>query len=158
MSNRAATLKKSAAPPATKRRPSRAAQAAEAELLASEQFWAAYRKWHQTADTIPKRRAYIRRVCRRIAAEFRPEQIILFGSYAYGKPTLESDVDLLVVMPYEGSHFQQARTIRRRLNLALPMDMLVYTPEELAYRLEIGDCFMQEIVEQGKVIYEANHT
>ena len=157
MSNRAATLKKSAAPPATKRPPSRAAQAAAAERLASEQFWAAYRAWHQTADSIRKQRAYNWRVCRRIAAEFQPEQIILFGSYADGRPTLESDVDLLVVMPFAGGQFHQAHKITQRLNLALPLDLLVYTPERWQYRLEIGDRFIREIIEQGKVRYEAPH-
>ncbi len=135
----------------------RAAKAAEAQRLADEQFWAGYRAWHETANSTAKRRAYIRRVCQRIAAEFKPEKIILFGSYAYGKPTLESDVDLLVVMPYEGGRFMQAHKITQRLSLALPLDLLVYTPERLQYRLEIGDSFMREIVARGKVMYEANH-
>jgi predicted nucleotidyltransferase len=139
------------------RRQGRAAKAAEAERLDSEKFWAAYREWHQGADSTAKRRAYIRKMCRRIAEEFKPEKIILFGSYAYGKPTMESDVDLLVVMPFEGGHFMQAHKITRRLNLALPLDLLVYTPEQLQYRLEIGDSFMREIVERGKVMYEAPH-
>jgi uncharacterized protein len=130
---------------------------AEAERLAAEEYSAAYRTWHEIADTIPKRRAYIRQMCRRIAEAFKPERIILFGSYAYGKPTLESDVDLLVVMPYEGGGFEQAHKITWQLKLSLPLDLLVYTPERLRYRLEIGDSFMQEIVEQGRVMYEANH-
>ena len=144
--------------PVVKVRPSsRAAQAAEAERLAGEQFWAAYREWHETADSLPKRRAYIRRMCHRIAEAFQPEKIILFGSYAYGQPTLESDVDLLVVMPFEGSYFQQASRIRQQLTLALPLDLLVRTPEQVRYRLEIGDSFMREIIESGKVMYEAHH-
>lgn len=155
MNKHAVTLTVSRAKPPIKMRKTRAA---EAERLAAEQFGAAYRAWHETANTLPKRRAYIRQMCRRIAEAFRPERIILFGSYAYGQPTLESDVDLLVVMPYEGSRFEQAQKIRRRLNLALPLDLLVYTPERLRYRLEIGDSFMHEIVKGGKVMYEANHT
>jgi predicted nucleotidyltransferase len=139
------------------RRQARAAKAAEAERLDSEKFWAAYDEWHQIADSTAKRRAYIRKMCRRIAEKFKPEKIILFGSYAYGKPTLESDVDLLVVMPFEDSPFHQAHKIRRRLNLALPMDLLIYTPAEIQYRLEIGDSFVREIVERGKVMYEAPH-
>ncbi len=139
------------------RRQARAAKVAEAERLDSEQFWAAYREWHQSADSTAKRRAYIRKMCRRIAEEFKPEKIILFGSYAYGKPTLESDVDLLVVMPYEDSPFHQAHRISQRLKLALPLDLLVYSPEQLQYRLEIGDSFIREIIERGKVMYEAAH-
>lgn len=117
----------------------------------------AFRVWRESFATPAKRRAYIEDVCRRIAEEFKPEKIILFGSHAYGQPTPESDLDLLVVMPYEGSYFQQATTIRRRLGLMTPMDLLVRTPEELQYRLEIGDRFMREIVEHGKVMYEAPH-
>ncbi len=147
-----------AAPALNGRRQSRAARAAEAERRASEQFWAAFRAWHETADSLPKRRAYIRKICRRIAEEFKPERIILFGSYAYGKPTLESDVDLLVVMPFEGSYFQQAGKIRQQLELVLPLDLLVRTAEQVQYRLAIGDSFMREIIERGKVMYEAHHT
>ena len=139
------------------RREARAAKIAEAERLAYERFLAAYNEWHQTADSIPKRRAYIRKMCRRIAEEFKPEKIILFGSYAYGKPTMESDVDLAVVMEFEGGQAPQAHKITQRLNLPLPLDLLVYTPEQWRYRLEIGDRFIQEIAEQGKVMHEAAH-
>jgi predicted nucleotidyltransferase len=159
MSKQAAALKTASQVPTplAGRPKSRAAKAAEAQRLAAERFWAAYREWHETADSLPKRRAYIRRMCRRIAEEFKPEKIILFGSYAYGKPTMESDVDLLVVMEFEGGQFHQAHKITQRLSLALPLDLLVYTPERLQYRLEIGDRFIREIVEQGKVMYEATH-
>ncbi|MGH9767265.1 MAG: nucleotidyltransferase domain-containing protein [Blastocatellia bacterium] len=117
----------------------------------------AFRVWRESFETPAKRRTYIEDVCRRIAEEFKPEKIILFGSHAYGKPTPESDLDLLVVMPYEGSYFQQAMIIRRRLGLVTPMDLLVLTSEDLRYRLDIGDRFMREIVERGKVMYEATH-
>ncbi|MGH9845654.1 MAG: nucleotidyltransferase domain-containing protein [Blastocatellia bacterium] len=159
MSKQATTLKTAsqASASANGRPQSRAAKAAEIERLAAEQFWAAYREWHETANSLPKRRAYIRRMCRRIAEEFNPEKIILFGSYAYGKPTMESDVDLLVVMEFEGGHFHQSHKITQRLSLALPLDLLVYTPEQLQYRLEIGDRFIREIIEQGKVMYEATN-
>jgi predicted nucleotidyltransferase len=117
----------------------------------------AFRIWRESFETSAKRQAYIEDVCRRIAEEFKPEKIILFGSHAYGKPTPDSDLDLLVVMPYEDSYFQQAMKIRRRLGLVTPMDLLVRTRAELQYRLDIGDRFMREIVERGKVMYEATH-
>lgn len=122
-----------------------------------EKWMQEYQKWKQSHETPAKRRAYIRNLCRRIAEEFKPEKIILFGSHAYGKPTPESDVDLMVVMPYEGSHFQQATKISRYLRLPIPMDLLVHTPEYIRYRLEIGDRFIQEILDKGKVLYEAPH-
>ncbi len=117
----------------------------------------AYRVWRESFTTPAKRQAYIAEVCRRIAEEFKPEKIILFGSHAYGEPTPESNLDLLVVMPYEESYFQQAAKISQRLGLVTPMDLLVRTPEELQYRLDIGDRLMREIVERGKVTYEAPH-
>jgi uncharacterized protein len=118
-------------------------------------FWQGYDEWQPIKGNPAKRRAYIKKLCRRIAEEFKPEKIILFGSQAYGKPRPDSDVDLLVVMEFEGSYFQQAHQIRMRLGLSLPIDLLVNTPEQLQYRLEIGDRFMREIVECGKVMYEA---
>lgn len=128
-----------------------------AEPPAAVDFWQGYEEWQPVKAHPAKRRAYIKKLCRRIAEEFKPEKIILFGSQAYGKPTPDSDVDLLVVMQFEGSYFEQSHKIRMRLGLTLPIDLLVRTPTELQYRLEIGDRFMQEIVEQGKVMYEAAH-
>jgi uncharacterized protein len=120
-------------------------------------FWRGYDEWQPIKDSPAKRHAYIKKLCRRIAEEFQPEKIILFGSQAYGKPRPDSDVDLLVVMPFEGGYFEQAHKIRMRLGLSLPIDLLVNTPEQLQYRLDIGDRFMREIVERGKVMYEATH-
>jgi predicted nucleotidyltransferase len=102
-------------------------------------------------------RARIRRLCKRIAREFKPEKIILFGSHASGQPTPESDLDLLVVMQFDGDPLEQAVAMLNRLNVLLPIDLLVRTPEQLQHRLEIGDRFMRDIVERGKVLYEAHH-
>jgi predicted nucleotidyltransferase len=95
-----------------------------------------------------------------IAREFQPEKIILFGSWAYGTPDTDSDIDLLVVMPFEGSPFRQAGTILNRVIQAvgvLPLDLLVRTAEQLEERLAIGDGFVRDILARGKVLYEANH-
>lgn len=73
--------------------------------------------WQPVRANPTKRRAYIKKLCRRIAETFKPEKIILFGSQAWGKPRPDSDVDLLVVMPFEGSYFDQAHQIRMRLTL-----------------------------------------
>jgi predicted nucleotidyltransferase len=94
-------------------------------------------------------------MCEQIASEFNPEKIILFGSQAYGKPTEESDIDLLVVMPYEGSPFRQAGEISKRLQVWMPVDLIVRSEKEIKQRLKIGDQFMREILEHGKVMYEA---
>jgi uncharacterized protein len=93
----------------------------------------------------------------RIAREFRPEKIILFGSYAYGHPSADSDIDLLIIMPFEGGQPEQAIRILNRLNLLMPIDLLVRRPKEVEQRLAMGDFFMREIIERGKVIYEVPH-
>jgi uncharacterized protein len=103
------------------------------------------------------RGAHIRQLCTRIVHEFKPEKIILFGSHAYGQPTPESDLDVLVVMQFEGDPLEQAVTMLNRLNMLLPIDLLVRTPEQLQQRLEMGDRFMRDIIERGKVMYEAHH-
>lgn len=103
-------------------------------------------------------RAKIRSFCNAVAKQFRPQKIILFGSYAYGKPTPDSDVDLLVIMPrtrYRGE--RMSVRIRHAVHRDFPMDLLVRTPADVAKRLRWKDCFMQEIVTKGQVMYEAAH-
>lgn len=106
-----------------------------------------------------QRRKQIRLLCDAIVREFHPEKIVLFGSYAYGKPHPDSDVDLLVVMPFEGSPFRQAGIILGHVVHTvgvLPMDILVRRAEQVRQRVLMGDSFMREIIERGKVIYEAD--
>ena len=95
----------------------------------------------------------IRRYARAIAEEFHPDKIILFGSYAYGTPHEDSDVDLLVVMPARNQHDQAVR-IRWRLSAPFPVDLLVRTPKQMKWRLEEGESFTTTIVSKGKVLYE----
>ena len=73
-----------------------------------------------------------------VARQFKPEKIILFGSYAYGTPTEDSDVDLLVIMPFRMRAPRKATQIRMKVRSQFPMDMLVRTPKRIAERLEIG--------------------
>lgn len=97
----------------------------------------------------------IRELISRIASQFHPKQIILFGSYAYGKPRPESDVDLLVVMDTPLRESEQALQIRRYINPLFAVDILVYTPSRLVQRLKLGDFFLKEITEKGIVVYES---
>jgi predicted nucleotidyltransferase len=102
---------------------------------------------------------HIELVCREIASKFHPDKIILFGSRAYGKPRPESDVDLLIVMPYEGSPFKQAGLIINHLINTVgivPIDVLVRTSKEVQARIKMGDRFISEIMKRGRVMYEAN--
>lgn len=96
----------------------------------------------------------IQDVCRQIVEGFQPQKIILFGSHAYGKPNADSDVDLLVVMRYEGNELEQMAKIRRHLKSVFPLDVFVKTPAQLKERYEMNDYFIKEIIEKGKVLYE----
>ena len=94
----------------------------------------------------------------RIVRELKPEKIILFGSYAYGKPTPDSDVDLLIIMETDAQ--RKERYLSVSLLLAprpFPVDILVKTPGEIRQAFEKGDFFIKEIVSQGKILYERHH-
>ncbi len=95
----------------------------------------------------------MRRYVRQLLEQFDPDQIILFGSHAYGTLNAESDVDLLVVMPTRNP-LDQALKIRLAISAPFPLDLLVRTPETLKWRLEAGDCFLREIMSRGKLLYE----
>jgi uncharacterized protein len=92
-----------------------------------------------------------------IAAKFQPERIILFGSYAYGQPNEDSDVDLLVILPFEEMPVQKAISIRQQINYPFPLDLMARTPAQIQQRLEMGDFFIQDIITRGRVLYEANY-
>ena len=98
--------------------------------------------------------AAIRRFARRIAERFQPEKIILFGSYAYGKPHEESDVDLLVIMRTRNAIDQSIR-IKTAFEPLFLLDLIVRTPWQIERGLKDDDWFLREITEKGKVLYEA---
>ena len=98
----------------------------------------------------------IQTTCDDIVREFAPLQVVLFGSYAYGTPTVYSDVDLLVVMEVPKSETRRlAAEIQERIPERFRLDLLVRSPEEIAYRLSHNDWFLREISEKGIVLYEA---
>jgi len=95
----------------------------------------------------------IRALANQIGRTFAPDSVILFGSYAYGKPTPESDVDLLVVVDSDLRNVEQAVVITLSLKHHFGLDLIVRTPQQLRERLELGDYFLRDIVEKGKVLY-----
>jgi predicted nucleotidyltransferase len=119
-------------------------------IVANSKKSVAADRWYRGAD-VPMR--VIRRFARRVAEQFQPERIILFGSHAYGRPHADSDVDFLVVMPAR-NQIDQALRIDRAIDAPFPLDLIVRTPKNLAWRLAAGDSFLQEIVTRGKVLYE----
>ena len=99
-------------------------------------------------------REEIQATCDDIVREFAPLQIILFGSYAYGTPTEDSDVDLLVVMDIPKSEFtRKAIEIRQRISYRFGLDLLVRSPEEIAYRVSYNDWFLREVAEKGELLH-----
>ena len=93
---------------------------------------------------------------RRIGKEFCPRQVVLFGSHARGAATADSDVDVLVVMPFKGRSVDKSVEIRLKTNPSFPLDLLVRTPEVVRQRIEMGDYFLRDILRDGKVLYEAH--
>lgn len=98
----------------------------------------------------------IQKVADKIVKEYKPEKIILFGSYAWGKPGTDSDVDLFIIKESRKRQIDRMRELRMKLigNNFPPIDLLIYTPKELSRRLAIGDFFVGEIIEKGQVLYE----
>jgi predicted nucleotidyltransferase len=90
----------------------------------------------------------------RIVEQFRPERVILFGSYARGEAGRDSDVDLLVVMPVSGS--KRAKQVEVRLalhDIRLPKDIIVVTPAEFKRHQDIVGTIVRPAVKEGKVLY-----
>jgi predicted nucleotidyltransferase len=111
---------------------------------------AAPRRWYR-GKFVPMR--VIRRFARDVAEKFHPDKIILFGSRAYGTPHEDSDVDILVVMPARDQRSKAGR-IRREVPAPFPLDIIVRTPNAMRWRLEAGDSFLREIVDEGTILYE----
>jgi predicted nucleotidyltransferase len=103
-------------------------------------------------------REKIKEIADKIAREFKPEKIILFGSFAWGTPTEDSDIDLLVVKETEEQRIERAKKIRRSLHdSSMPMDILVYTPRELQEKISVDrNLFLEDVVNNGVVLYVAH--
>jgi uncharacterized protein len=91
----------------------------------------------------------------RLAAECQPERIILFGSYAHGNPGADSDVDILVIVGHGDSGPKKAAEILKRINPRIPVDLVVRTGDQVRNRLQADDFFLAEIMNHGRVLYEA---
>jgi len=93
----------------------------------------------------------IKAYCRVVAREFQPQRIILFGSYATEAATPNSDVDLVVIMPFRGNATEQVVKIRGRAEAPFPMDLLVWKPDHM----NRTDSFTRTVLNEGKVLYES---
>ena len=100
--------------------------------------------------------AVIRRILDKLVAGYEPEKVILFGSYAYGHPRPDSDLDLLIIKETPERSIDRRVAVRRVLTdpkRKVPLEILVLTPSELSKRLAMGDQFIEEIIEKGVVLY-----
>jgi len=97
----------------------------------------------------------IRKVVQQIVERFRPEKIILFGSYAYGTPTRDSDVDLMVVMDTRENPLRMAGLISAAIDHPFPLDILVMSPSDLEEYLRERAVFPTQVVTRGLVLHEA---
>ena len=103
-----------------------------------------------------KTRAVIQKIVHSLVAGYTPEKIILFGSYAYGQPDADSDIDLLIIKATRERFLERLDTVRRLATGShphIPFEPIVLTPEEIKQRLKAGDQFVSEILQKGEVLY-----
>ncbi len=96
-------------------------------------------------------------IAEKIKRNYNPEKIILFGSFAYGKPTRDSDIDMLIVKRTKKKSMDRWFTLRKLCqdpDRGIPFSPLVFTPKELKHRLSLGDDFFREILERGEMLYQ----
>ena len=98
--------------------------------------------------------AQLDRMVKRIVKRFHPEQIILFGSQARGDAGPDSDVDLLVVMAFEGSVDEKRLAIRGALHdFPISVDIVLTSPEDFAWRKDVVGTIEWPATREGKVLY-----
>lgn len=100
----------------------------------------------------------IQDILEKLLTGYAPQKVILFGSYAYGDPTPDSDIDLLIIKETPERFIDRWVTVRRILSdpkRMVPLETLVLTPQEVSKRLTVGDQFLAEIMEKGEVLYAA---
>ncbi len=102
-------------------------------------------------------RKEIKSFVQEIVQRFQPGKVILFGSYAYGQPNEDSDVDLMVIMPHRGSGAKKATEIRLACPRKFSLDLLVRTPAEVQRRVQMGDQFVREVTTRGVILHENRH-
>jgi predicted nucleotidyltransferase len=96
----------------------------------------------------------IENITRQIIEKYDPEKIILFGSVARGEFRRDSDADFLIIKkdpPFYGA--DRIRELNRLIERNIPIDLLIYKPEEFEKRLKMGDPFLKAVVNEGKVLY-----
>jgi len=97
--------------------------------------------------------AKIKEVVDRIVKNYQPDRVILFGSYAWGAPTKDSDVDLFIVKNSKGDMLEEHKKVRRIIDGEIASDILIYSEDEVKKRLALGDFFFNKILNKGSYLY-----
>jgi predicted nucleotidyltransferase len=97
----------------------------------------------------------IKQIVDKIIAEFKPEKVVLFGSYAWGTPGVNSDLDLLIIKddPKKNTREMAIELEKILIRRNVPLDLIVYKPEQIKKRLVIKDQFISKIMTNGKILY-----
>lgn len=101
-------------------------------------------------------RKEINQMVEKIVKEYHPKKIILFGSYAYGVPTEDSDIDLLIIKDTNKRHIDrwvEVKRILRDISQKLAVSPFIYTENEIKERTAIKDFFIEEILQKGEILY-----
>jgi len=111
----------------------------------------------ETAVLKTKKEKILSEIVEKLKREYDPIKIILFGSYAYGNPTEDSDIDLFILKDSKERGVERFVSVKKIIydpNHKIPVSPLVYTPKEVEKRLRMGDDFIKEILEKGVILYE----
>ena len=93
-------------------------------------------------------------VGRQIVCGFHPDRVVLFGSHANGTATADSDVDLLVILPFDGRGFHMSLEILNHIDVRFPIDLIARQPEDVDRRYADGDPLIRDALDHGRVLYE----
>ena len=111
----------------------------------------------ETSVLKTKKERVLSEIVKKLKREYDPIKIILFGSYAYGNPTEDSDIDLFILKDTKKRAVDRYVSVKRIIydpSHKIPVSPLVYTPKEVEKRLRMGDDFIKEILEKGVILYE----
>jgi len=99
--------------------------------------------------------SYLKNIVDKIINNFNPDKIIIFGSYAYGHPTVDSDMDIMIVMETDEKPHKRAVSVRKVLKgIGIPKDIIVKTPEEFERFKDIVGTIVYPAAHKGRIIYE----
>src|SRR5262245_48797561 len=105
----------------------------------------------------PRGKTFLKQAVASIIKGFKPNRILLFGSYAYGQPTTDSDLDLLIIKDTRLPAADRSRRVSRLVGRhTFPMDLIVLTPTEIRNRLRSFDPFLEEVLARGRQLYVKN--